>query len=169
MSGGSYNYLCFHSRGLDFHRGDIGAMAERLEGLGYAFEVTADTRKVLALLDEAEVVAKRLEDVWHDVEWWDSGDCGEERVRKTVAEYQGEYPTRFANARALQAALAAELDGLSEIDAASVMAPFMEPPKCTEDYATVLATEEDWEEFRRRHSTRGRGEVIVNTEEMNRP
>ncbi|HEX7824721.1 MAG TPA: hypothetical protein VF477_07470 [Mycobacterium sp.] len=129
MSGGSYNYVCWHSRGLDFHRGDIVAMAARLEGLGYASEVAADTRKVLELLDEAETVAKRLEDVWHDVEWCDSGDCGEERVRKTIAEYQGEYPTRLANARALQTALSAELDGLSEVDAASVMAPFMESPR----------------------------------------
>lgn len=38
-----------------------------------------------------------------------------------------DYPARLANAHALQAALAAELDGLSETDAANVMAPFLEP------------------------------------------
>ncbi len=126
MSGGSYNYLYCHVDGLDGRRGDIRRMAERLEDLGYAPEVAADTRKVLALLDEAEAVAGRLEDVWHDVEWWDSGDYGEDTVRKTITAYQGEYPTRLANARALQTALASQLDGLSEVDAASIMAGFLE-------------------------------------------
>lgn len=127
MSGGSYNYLATHVTGLEDRSDDIVRMAARLDGLGYATEAAAETRKVLEILDEAEKVAQRLYDVWHAVEWWDSGDSGEEQVRKAVSEFQGEYPTRLANARALQAALSAELDGLSELDAASVMAGFLEP------------------------------------------
>lgn len=128
MSGGSYNYLATHVTGLEDRHDDIvEALAARLDGLGYATEAAAETRKVLEILDEAEKVAQRLYDVWHAVEWWDSGDSGEEQVRKAVSEFQGEYPTRLSNARALQAALSAELDGLSELDAASVMAGFLEP------------------------------------------
>lgn len=86
MSGGSYNYLCWHNRGLEEQRGDIGAMAGRLEKSGYYAPARA-TRNILVLLDAAERAADALEDVWHAVEWADSGDSAEERVREAVAKF----------------------------------------------------------------------------------
>lgn len=86
MSGGSYSYLYCHVNGLDQQRGDVKAMAERLEGGGY-YAAARSTRDVLRFLDAAERAAKALEDVWHAVEWADSGDSSEERVREAVAAF----------------------------------------------------------------------------------
>jgi hypothetical protein len=83
MSGGSYDYLHFHAPELGGHRGQLEAMAERLEELPYAGGVAAATRHILAVLgDEA------LANVWRAVEWWDSGDYGEDQVRDAVAKHK---------------------------------------------------------------------------------
>ena len=86
MSGGSYNYLCWHSNGLDQQRGDIAGMAGRLESSGY-YAAARSTRDVLRFLDAAERAAKALEDVWHAVEWADSGDSSEEQVSQAAAAF----------------------------------------------------------------------------------
>jgi hypothetical protein len=88
MSGGSYDYLCFKADDLSGRRGTVEEMAQRLEGLPYASPAAADTRRVLALLDEARALAERLSDVWHAVEWWDSGDYGEDDAREAIAKYR---------------------------------------------------------------------------------
>lgn len=87
MSGGSYNYLCHKTDDLSGRRGTVEEMAQRLEGLPYASEAAADTRRVLALLADAQAQAERLADVWHAVEWWDSSDYGEDDVRDAIAKY----------------------------------------------------------------------------------
>lgn len=86
MSGGSYNYLYCHVRGLEEQRADIEKMAARLEASGY-FAAARSTRDVLYLLDGAEQAAQALEDVWHTVEWADSGDSGEDQVRAAVEKF----------------------------------------------------------------------------------
>jgi hypothetical protein len=83
ISGGSYNYLYCHVRGLEEQREDIERMARRLEASGYYAPARA-TRNVLVLLDGAERAAQALEDVWHAVEWADSG---EDQVAKTVEAF----------------------------------------------------------------------------------
>jgi len=90
MSGGSYDYLCFWDTGIGLteRRHQLQRMAERLEALPYAAEAAVQTRRVMRLLDAAEAVATSLHDVWHDVEWRDSGDYGEETMAKTLREYQ---------------------------------------------------------------------------------
>lgn len=90
MSGGSYDYLCFWDTGVGLteRRHQLQRMAERLEALPYATEAAAQTRRVMRLLDAAEAVATSLYDAWHDVEWRDSGDYGEETMAKTLREYQ---------------------------------------------------------------------------------
>ncbi|MBD0743589.1 hypothetical protein [Streptomyces sp. CBMA152] len=88
MSGGSYNYLHTHAGGLEDQRGDIEAMAKCLAGLPYAERVAEATRRVMALLDEAEAAAQELADVWKAVEWWDSGDWDENDVREVIEEYR---------------------------------------------------------------------------------
>lgn len=84
MSGGSYNYLCFHGDALSEHRGDLEAMARRLEGLPWAAQAAAATRECLRNLAGAEQLAAALSEVWRAVEWWDSGDWGEASVRREV-------------------------------------------------------------------------------------
>lgn len=102
MSGGSYNYLYCHVRGLEEQRGDLESMARRLEGLPYAAAAAFETRRCLRMLDELERVAQSLSDAWHAVEWWDSCDYAEDQVRAVVepwrppvhVEYAGPDPTR---------------------------------------------------------------------------
>lgn len=89
MSGGSYNYLCHHTDDLSGRCGTVEEMAQRLSGLPYAAKAAADTRRVIALLADAQALAEQLTDVWHAIEWWDSNDYGEDQVQVAVAGYQG--------------------------------------------------------------------------------
>lgn len=93
MSGGSYNYLFCHVRGLEEQRSDLEAMATRLAGLPYAQSAAEATRHVIALLDQAEAAAQALAEVWRAVEWWDSADYGEDQVREVVEEYRASLQT----------------------------------------------------------------------------
>lgn len=88
MSGGSYDYLCFKADDLSGRRGTVEEMAQRLEGLPYATAAAVDTRRVLTLLDDARNLAERLSDTWHAIEWWDSGDYGEEQAQEALAAYR---------------------------------------------------------------------------------
>jgi hypothetical protein len=98
MSGGSYNYLgliCYDDLGeLLAKEGDLRDMADRLAGLGYAEDAARETEELLTMLRQwktrAEVRVRRLNDVWHAVEWWDSADWGEDRVREALAKYRGD-------------------------------------------------------------------------------
>lgn len=97
MSGGSYNYLYASAddpEALVEHVSDIKAMAERLAGLPYARDAATETERILALIErlhmQVKVRSEALEDVWHAVEWWDSGDYSEDAVRKALAKYRGE-------------------------------------------------------------------------------
>lgn len=88
MSGGSYDYLCYAIDVGDLagRRGDMASMAERLERSGY-FAAARATRNVGLLLDSAMEAANALTDVWHAVEWADSGDYGEDQVREVIAKF----------------------------------------------------------------------------------
>jgi len=97
MSGGSYNYLASMYDDLADLLGketDLQDMADRLAGLGWAEDAARETEELLVMLRQwkirAEVRVRRLFDVWHAVEWWDSGDWSEERVREVLAKYRGE-------------------------------------------------------------------------------
>lgn len=94
MSGGSYNYL-FTARDLeDLHnrRHDLEEMATRLAGLGYAQDAARETEELLVLFRQWETRAavrmRRLADIWHAVEWWDSNDSSEDRVHEALAKYR---------------------------------------------------------------------------------
>jgi hypothetical protein len=83
MSGGSYDYLYFHVAELGGHSGMLETMAERLEGLPYATEAAVATRRILESIGD-----EKLAEVWRAVEWWDSGDYGEDQVRQVIEEYR---------------------------------------------------------------------------------
>jgi len=88
VSGGSYNYLCYHSDSLSEHRADLASMADRLEGLPWKPDAAVATRRCLALIEEAQRLAESLSHAWHAIEWWDSGDWGEDAAREDVEAYQ---------------------------------------------------------------------------------
>lgn len=94
MSGGSYNYLGTVSDLADLlsHESDLRDMADRLAGLGYAEDAAQETEELLTMLRQwkvrAEVRIRRLSDVWHAVEWWDSCDYSEDQVHKALASYR---------------------------------------------------------------------------------
>jgi hypothetical protein len=98
VSGGSYNYLgsiCYDDLGdLLNKRTELREMADRLAGLGYAEDAARETEELLVMLRQwqvrAEVRVRRLLDVWHAVEWWDSSDWSEEQVCKALAAYRSE-------------------------------------------------------------------------------
>ena len=61
MSGGSYNYICY-----TLSNECLGAMYD----------------------EEMDDLIKDLCDVLHDLEWWHSGDSGEEDYRETVKKFK---------------------------------------------------------------------------------
>ena len=98
MSGGSYEYLC-HSWDLGdllAKRGELERMSARLAGLGWAEDAARETEELLVMLRQWQIRAEtrigRLRDVWKAVEWWDSCDWSEDRVRQALAAYRGDSP-----------------------------------------------------------------------------
>ncbi|WP_331763094.1 hypothetical protein OG571_47195 (plasmid) [Streptomyces sp. NBC_01369] len=92
MSGGSYNYLYCHVAGLEAQRSDLEAMRDRLaelerEQVPGASKAARLTRYVLIHLDLAEAKAQELADVWHAIEWRDSGDYGDSQVEEALAKF----------------------------------------------------------------------------------
>lgn len=93
MSGGSYNYLYSHVGGLEVQRGDIEAMRDSLhelekQGVPGAAKAARQTRMILHHFDLAEQKAQALSNVWHAVEWRDSGDSGNDQVIEALREYK---------------------------------------------------------------------------------
>ncbi len=95
MSGGSFNYLC-HKQASDLlERGlrDVEEMATALGDLGYAVDAanrTADLLKdVRALEARLNAELRDLYGVWRAMEWWQSGDIGENAFKRALAEYRG--------------------------------------------------------------------------------
>lgn len=90
MSGGSYNYLCYaDSDGVRNSEESLTHMANRLAGLPYAQDAAKETAALVLLLRQQETWVQayidRLKDVWHAVEWWDSG---EEDVKQALETYR---------------------------------------------------------------------------------
>ena len=105
MSGGSYEYLFAkeaygnggpRSMSIWDFEAELGHMMERLAELGYAEDAARETEDLRAIMRQAQVRMQaridRLRGVWHAVEWWESGDSGEDGVREELAKYRGEQP-----------------------------------------------------------------------------
>jgi hypothetical protein len=93
MSGGSYDYLCYKEAGdLIDHESTLQEMADRLAGLGYAADAAHETQHLLLTIRQFKnriaTMKWRLCGVWKAIEWWDSGDSGEERVKDELAKYR---------------------------------------------------------------------------------
>jgi hypothetical protein len=97
VSGGSYDWLysILDLEDLQAHQGSLESMAERLAGLGYAQDAARETEELLVLFRQWETRAAvritRLRDLWHAVEWWDSADSGEGKVRAALEAYRNDH------------------------------------------------------------------------------
>lgn len=92
MSGGSHNYLfCKEPVDLFYHIEEL-EMAERdLLRLGYS-DIAKDVRRLIEYLQTAEnrisVLARQLRDVFKAVEWYESGDYGDETLTRVLEKYR---------------------------------------------------------------------------------
>lgn len=85
MSGGRFNYLCFRESEED---ADLGGMRDALAKYHGA-------EKALSMVDElmrARSTFDALRDVFHAVEWCESGDTSEQDVANALAKFNKEHP-----------------------------------------------------------------------------
>lgn len=94
MSGGSFNYLCTKEVGTLLVDGldDVQRMAEELAELGYADDVAEDTQALIRSIQGTELALNlliaRLSPVWREMEWWQSGDVGEDNLKRALERYR---------------------------------------------------------------------------------
>ena len=94
MSGGSYDYLFCKETCELFNYSNIRTLEEmesRFLELGHD-DVAKDFRRLIEYIKSAnnrvEVLGEQLNDMMHDIEWYDSGDIGEDTLAKRVEEYR---------------------------------------------------------------------------------
>lgn len=92
MSGGSYNYLCYESFPEIMERTeDMETIAYRLIKLG-AKDIAEDIRDLINYCKDAKQTimdaCERLHEVFRAVEWFDSGDIGEDDMQKEIKRYR---------------------------------------------------------------------------------
>ena len=104
MSGGSYDYLYtkgdpgWGSASTYIDPDILGSMADRLDQLGFT-RAAAETRIVAEMIvaDPVEARFPGLREIWHQIEWYDSGDTGHtsmmNRISDSVPHYiEGDHP-----------------------------------------------------------------------------
>lgn len=94
MSGGSFNYLCHADpRELPQHP-MLEEMARTLEEHFPGSRAAIDTRTLIERLEqlredlETEPARTLRQDVWHDIEWWQSADYQMDSAREAIAAYE---------------------------------------------------------------------------------
>jgi hypothetical protein len=92
MSGGSFDYLCDRSAdelltALPTMRRMAAALTEAGAG-DAALETEALVLAVEHALRQIEARRRRLDRVWHAIEWWKSGDWSEDQFRAALAAYR---------------------------------------------------------------------------------
>lgn len=89
MSGGSHRYLYRHLEPSELGEriSDIRDMAELLDTLDDGEHAAQATRDVVQLLEIASRIATTLERIWHDIEWWQSGDQSRDAIAESLAKF----------------------------------------------------------------------------------
>jgi len=90
MSGGSYDYLCHQFDMIDLD--NLEDMATRLAELAPNSAAARDTAELLDRL-RGDVTSASLRQVWHDVEWFDSGDYGADQAQAAIEHYEHHHHT----------------------------------------------------------------------------
>ena len=96
MSGGSYDYLCYKDSAQLLGGeadDDLQEMADSLAKLKYANDAAKETQDILLTIRQSrnriESSVARLSGLWHDLEWWVSGDSGEDEFKEALEKYRG--------------------------------------------------------------------------------
>lgn len=92
MSGGSLNYLCCKEPEELFHYLDEMEEVEQvLLGEG-AQDIARDVRRLIEYVKSAElrigVLSGQLNDIFHAVEWYESGDYGRRDLLRHIEQYR---------------------------------------------------------------------------------
>lgn len=92
MSGGSWNYLyCKDIDEIMTSVEDLQDMSDRLVTLGYT-DIAQDTQRLVEYIRSAsiriETLFEALSPVFKAVEWFDSGDWGEETLNNEILKYR---------------------------------------------------------------------------------
>ena len=92
MSRGSHNYLCYTEFPEIMNRtSDMVDVEKELIKLGYT-DIAKDVRRLIEYCLTAEnaisVLRENLEDVFHDVEWYCSGDISKETLIERLEQYR---------------------------------------------------------------------------------
>ena len=92
MSGGSHNYLCYaETPDIIGRTADMEEMEQNLIELGY-IDIAKDVRRLIEYCKSAQirigVLFEQLENVFHDVEWYHSGDIGRETLIERLEQYR---------------------------------------------------------------------------------
>lgn len=92
MSGGSHNYLCWAEMPDIIGRtADMEDIEQTLIQEGYT-DIAKDVRRLIEYCKSAEtrisVLFEQLENVFHDIEWYDSADISKETLIKRLEQYR---------------------------------------------------------------------------------
>ena len=92
MSGGSFNYLC-HKELDDFFQNteELQSMADSLSEAG-AQDASVLTNSIVYQVNKTRAIVEPmmsdLYEVWHAMEWWRSGDYGDETFKEKLKEWR---------------------------------------------------------------------------------
>lgn len=94
MSGGSFDYLCCKDVPELMNSSSIAnleSMVQHLQLYGYE-DIARDTQRLIEYIQSAsiriEVLSENLNDVFHAVEWHESGDISRETMIKRLENYR---------------------------------------------------------------------------------
>lgn len=94
LSGGSFSYLCYKDV-CDLMQpsgvSELERMALHLLDMGYE-DIAKDTQRLVEYIKSAsltiEVLSEQLNDVFHAVEWYESGDWGRDGCIEELEKYR---------------------------------------------------------------------------------
>lgn len=94
LSGGSFNYLCYKDVPELMNSStiaDLESMVQHLQEYGYE-DIARDTQRLIEYIRSAsiriEVLSENLNDVFHAVEWHESGDFDREIMIAELEKYR---------------------------------------------------------------------------------
>lgn len=94
LSGGSFDYLCYKDVPELMNSSSIAnleSMVQHLQEYGYE-DIARDTKRLIEYIQSAsiriEVLSENLNDVFHAVEWHESGDISRETMIERLENYR---------------------------------------------------------------------------------
>jgi len=82
MSGGSFEYLCYWE--IEAH----GALLDMAMALADDSPERDETEDIWTAIQDLNDRILKMRDVWHAVEWEQSGDYGQDQVRSAIERYR---------------------------------------------------------------------------------